>query len=171
MSPELIEIIDTAVKIGLGALIAGISAYLLAKSKYSHEEKSKAKERRVRLLEDVALKIEDSSSKLDKACHPFWLQVAEKDYTDNQESTKKSISHLLESRSIAGQAKAMSLLLGESMLGEILLQCEKKIENLYHLMSEHGIVSKSDEMNVMLKEINKLFRECYVYLEAAYDNT
>ncbi|WP_027076295.1 hypothetical protein [Maribacter antarcticus] len=37
MEKELIKIIDTAVKIGLGALITGISAYFINGQKHNHE--------------------------------------------------------------------------------------------------------------------------------------
>jgi hypothetical protein len=53
-----IEIIDTAVKIGLGALISGVTAYLIARLNHNREmEKARAIRRR-ELLETIAEQVE-----------------------------------------------------------------------------------------------------------------
>lgn len=54
----LIEILDTSVKIGLGALISGITTYWVTINKHSHELKHELLRRRRVILEDVAEQIE-----------------------------------------------------------------------------------------------------------------
>lgn len=53
-----LEIIDSAVKIGLGALIAGASAWLLARGQYSHDLRKGKVSREFELLKDIAEKVE-----------------------------------------------------------------------------------------------------------------
>lgn len=53
-----IEIVDSAVKIGLGALIASASALLLARSQYSHDLRKSKVSREFDLLKDIAEKVE-----------------------------------------------------------------------------------------------------------------
>ena len=53
-----IEVADTAVKIGLGALIAGISAFLLARSQYRYDLRKTKVSREFELLKDIAEKVE-----------------------------------------------------------------------------------------------------------------
>ena len=53
-----LEIADSAVKIGLGALIAGISTWLLARGQNSHDLQKSKISREFELLKDVAEKVE-----------------------------------------------------------------------------------------------------------------
>lgn len=53
-----LEIIDSAVKIGLGALIAGASAWFLARGQYSHDLRKNKVSREFELLKDIAEKVE-----------------------------------------------------------------------------------------------------------------
>ena len=56
MSP--IEVLDTSVKIGLGALISGAAAYFLAKLNHNREIEKERLRRRRELFEEVAEQIE-----------------------------------------------------------------------------------------------------------------
>lgn len=53
-----LEIMDSAVKIGLGALIAGASAWMLARGQYSHDLRKSKVTREFELLKDIAEKVE-----------------------------------------------------------------------------------------------------------------
>lgn len=53
-----VEVVDSAVKIGLGALIAGVSAFLLARSQFGHELRKTKVSREFELLKDIAEKVE-----------------------------------------------------------------------------------------------------------------
>lgn len=53
-----LEIIDSAVKIGLGAVIAGASTWLLARGQYTHDLRKYKVSREFELLKDVAEKVE-----------------------------------------------------------------------------------------------------------------
>lgn len=56
----MLEIVDTAVKIGLGALIAGVAAYFLAKLNHHQDLEKNSLKRRRELLEKVASDIESN---------------------------------------------------------------------------------------------------------------
>lgn len=51
MTTEIIDVIDTAVKIGLGALISGIVTYTVTKTKHSNERKRELLKRRLDIIE------------------------------------------------------------------------------------------------------------------------
>jgi hypothetical protein len=53
-----LEIVDSAVKIGLGALIAGVSSWALARNQYVHELRKSKVTREFELLKDIAEKVE-----------------------------------------------------------------------------------------------------------------
>ncbi|CAM3602932.1 MAG: hypothetical protein ACI9ST_000738 [Psychrobacter glaciei] len=54
-----IEVVDSAVKIGLGALIAGIIAFLLSSTQHRNELKKSKVEREFEMLKEVAEKVEN----------------------------------------------------------------------------------------------------------------
>ena len=69
-----LEIIDTAIKIGLGALISGIAAFLIARLNHNKEiEKIRANRRR-ELLEEIAEKVE----KFNTAAIRYWAILLER---------------------------------------------------------------------------------------------
>ncbi len=51
MEKEIIDVVDTAVKIGLGALISGVTTYFLTKNTHSNDKKKSLIEKRVSVLE------------------------------------------------------------------------------------------------------------------------
>ncbi|WP_201529500.1 hypothetical protein [Psychrobacter frigidicola] len=53
-----IEVVDSAVKIGLGALIAGVIAFLLSSTQHRNELKKAKVEREFEMLKEVAKKVE-----------------------------------------------------------------------------------------------------------------
>ena len=54
-----IEVVDSAVKIGLGALIAGVIAFLLSSTQHRNELKKAKVEREFEMLKEVAEKVEN----------------------------------------------------------------------------------------------------------------
>ncbi|WP_182406978.1 hypothetical protein [Psychrobacter sp. GP33] len=54
-----IEVVDSAVKIGLGALIAGVIAFLLSSTQHRNELKKSKVEREFEMLKEVAEKVEN----------------------------------------------------------------------------------------------------------------
>jgi hypothetical protein len=65
----LIDILDTAIKIGLGASIAGLSSYALSRRNHLHENQKRSTEDRKSLSKEVALKIENAKSKTDASAY------------------------------------------------------------------------------------------------------
>ncbi|MCG3808299.1 MULTISPECIES: hypothetical protein [Psychrobacter] len=57
-----IEVVDSAVKIGLGALIAGVIAFLLSSTQHRNELKKAKVEREFEMLKTVAEKVENFNS-------------------------------------------------------------------------------------------------------------
>lgn len=58
MSKELIDVVDTAVKIGLGSLITGVFTYLGIKLSHDSEKKKFMLEHKTKLLEHIAEDVE-----------------------------------------------------------------------------------------------------------------
>jgi hypothetical protein len=61
MPTEIIDVIDTAIKIGLGASIAGITSYVVLSKKHNLEKDKLSFEEERSLVKDIALNFEDAN--------------------------------------------------------------------------------------------------------------
>lgn len=59
MNPEIIGLFDTAIKIGLGALIVAISNYLISRNNYKNEENREFIKRYIELIDNITIAAED----------------------------------------------------------------------------------------------------------------
>ena len=75
MNTEVYNLIDTAIKIGLGAIITGLSAFILSNNNFKNETQKKINESRKGLLLDAAIKIEKANYKFEESDHPLWEHV------------------------------------------------------------------------------------------------
>jgi len=59
MATEVLDIVDTAVKIGLGALISGVSTYYVTSFKYKHEYSSYILDKKLSIVEGCVKDIDE----------------------------------------------------------------------------------------------------------------
>lgn len=94
MPKEIIDVLDTAVKIGLGALISGVAAYLAAKSNHKNEKEKELLNRRLNKIEHASENIDEffnSMVNLISAIDGILIQS-----TDNAELTQKQLEFIRE---------------------------------------------------------------------------
>ncbi len=70
----ILDIIDTAVKIGLGASIAGVASFMLAKRNNNHEERKMHKQDRKNITKEIAMKLEKVESITNEVVYFFHIQ-------------------------------------------------------------------------------------------------
>jgi len=137
-----LEIVDSAVKIGLGALIAGASGWLLAKTQYSHELHKGKVQREFDLLKDIAEKVE----RFTHSALKYWAISAEwhRARRTNPDATK-SENLLATQKELFGRfneltsAEAFLLLLGQKA-------AQSQLRNYgEHVMSYRRAVSRASE--------------------------
>jgi hypothetical protein len=113
-----IDILDTAVKIGLGALISGITAYYLAKLNHHRDIEKAHIARRRELLEVIAKQIESFT----KAAMMYWARTTERAEYERRDiqipeeqlsSWREAYSNLASAFTELTDAEAILLLLGE----------------------------------------------------------
>lgn len=82
MEMSYLEILDTAIKIGLGALISGVTTWKVARLQHKNEDEKERNRRRIDNLEKVA-------SQTQMFCHDamiYWSRIV--DYTRKQETSQ-----------------------------------------------------------------------------------
>lgn len=146
-----LEILDTAVKIGLGALIAGFAAYFLAKLNHRQDLEKDSLKRRRELLEKVASDIENNWNTYRR----FYLVSLEyiqrikkhEDIPSGMEPEFQERSKaVMDSTDYLSNAISILLLLGENL---VYAEAIKYAEN-----SQAYMIQTSDPINA--PELNKL---------------
>ena len=147
MDKEIIEIIDTSVKIGLGALITGISAYLLNRQNHNHELiKVDNTELRITVKEMVA-----SIEKAETFINRFTVAL------NNREL---DLEHLINAQHEVYQARGLSHLISNPIISKKVDEYAVHIESIYQLVS-------SEQPNLI--DISIKFRQVSNYRDAIYN--
>ena len=136
MPTQAIDVLDTAVKIGLGAVITGVSTYLVAISSHNREiQKAKIK-RRQEMLEDIAEKVELFTNSalryyaamMDHARSSDKTPELTVEFDERQESEKKDLRANYRELS---SAEAKLLLLGHNRCQELVRDYGESLADFY----------------------------------------
>jgi hypothetical protein len=103
------DIVDTAVKIGLGAIISGVVTLVVLKLNYNKERSQRRRE----LLEEVA----QHAAKVDRAGLRYWQTISWGSYTPDEQKTLENINE--ETTAAATSVQATLWLLGENRCCEL----------------------------------------------------
>jgi len=147
-----IEIIDTAVKIGLGALITGVITYVITKTNQSHEIKKIGRDEKVKLIRECALHLEHMESKINECI----VESGESDYAKARVSLTIACKEAYSARSVAN-------LLGSDKLLEVINKICENIESTHNLIH-------SDRMKMFdkIELISKYKKDTYPYIRDIY---
>ncbi|WP_162934949.1 hypothetical protein [Pseudomonas cavernae] len=160
MEKDIYTLIDTALKIGLGALISGSATYFVARHNSSHEKAKEERAFRRQILQQAALKLELAHFKLDEATHPFWAHVANKDATPLTSVHEDSLKHNLDARNIISEARALITLLGILPLRKSLLEIEKDASKIYEAVAKNEVFKQGTKINDIHNDVRRRLGEC-----------
>ena len=135
----VLEIIDTTVKVGLGAIIGGMFTYLIAKLNHENEMEKERLRRRREILEEIASKCDNFS----KQCRDYWALLADWVEAENPDANlpehrvkiKESEKQFYNAFHDLSSAEGRLLLLGENearaKLREYALFAQNFYSNVY----------------------------------------
>lgn len=170
MDSEVYQLIDTALKIGLGAFITGASGYLLLISSQNHERKSALRSEHVSILKDLAIKIEQARNLFDEATHPYWLKVVEGNIEDITDATKLALNKNKEAVSVLREVRALCALINIKNNVNLLDEVDELVDNVYQKLAQtDDPFSCGDELNSMMNEIDERLTECLGNLAIQYE--
>ena len=165
-----IEVADSAIKIGLGALIAGVAALLLDRSQHRNNVRKDAIEREFQLLRDVGEKIERFTQSTLRywAYASDWHRSLRSDPgTPKPQSLKNAQTALFEHFGELTSAEASLLLLGHDeaqgwlrTYGEYVSSFTKHVNDSSHPLAEESI---NDYRMYFLRARSNLFKELNRY--------
>lgn len=158
MATEIIDVIDTATKIGLGAIIAGVATYLHADKMFTNDLKKKNIDDKKEILKEISLKIEKCESHLNESTNSY-IQKNQKSF-----SSEPIILSVRE----AYEARALTNLIGEAVLSDKIGEMAKSLEEIYEIMY---IPDNLKNIGGIIEKVETLKKQMYPLISSAYENT
>lgn len=155
-----IEVLDSAIKIGLGATIGGGFSWLLARTKNKHDIKVKGIDNRLEILKELSVKLEEID--ILNAHTAFHFHNSEVD---------KSRECLIKSTEAANIGSAFSNMLGKDELVCEFASIVKVLECMYKELrsdecTENKLFALAEELQEHKKQVYPHIRSLYAELSS-----
>jgi hypothetical protein len=154
-----LEILDSAVKIALGALISGGAAFLVMRRTHQHDLKKAALEDKRGLLRSVAKLLGEASSALNLGTYTF---------EHKRVDGKADAQLLIDTLNKLSEARSLAMLSGARELETRIAQLRSAAEQLAAYYLEAGEAYAVSEANRLLVGISECWVKVSNELEAAY---
>lgn len=151
----ILDVIDTAVKIGLGATIGGITSYVMVLRSQKHERDTSE------IIENKAL-VKELSLKLEKLDHLNGECALHFHSNDLVAAKKANVNATDEVRA----ASALANLIGNDGLVEIIDQISKLLDKIYHELNSKE--PSEDKLCILSTEIEGKKKLAYPFLRGSY---
>jgi hypothetical protein len=155
MDKDTYDLIDTAIKIGLGAAIAGISAYFLSLRNLNNDLLKRRIEDKHSLIKDLAFKLEEIESYSNESALHF----------HNNDIAKAKIAMLPVSQG-AYSSRAIANLIGSDELTKDLEDICYLTERMYVELNQDE--PKLDKLNDLGDELMNKKKSTYPHIRKAY---
>ena len=130
MATEWLDIVDTAIKIGLGAAISGVSTYIITKSKYSHDKgvsTNATKRELILYATEQADKYFEFTYRYFSALDGIASYCEKHDFNEKAQHEALDILELVDEKTPEARACSYVVISRLSLLG--LEECEKNFRN------------------------------------------
>lgn len=174
MSKEVIELIDTAIKIGLGAFIVSISSYLISRYNHKAEERKDFVKRYISAIDTISENAEEYFQKwavLISAIGGTSKQTTELNINATEEDWKYIFTadeNFLESRKNRMTSISKLKLLGLNSVSDILEKCIEVDRELRELVIFKDIIPTNSELDIHEEKMENLREEFYKKLNQYY---
>lgn len=150
-----LDVIDSAIKIGLGALIAGVSAFITTAKNHSFEKFKQSDQERRNLAKDLATKLEKVAVYSNEAAFHY--------HHNDISSAKKS---LIPAADEIYSCLALSNILGDDVLLNIIEKMSDSIDSIYQELNKEN--PDEDKIGVFSDQYISLKKLAYINIREAY---
>ncbi|ANG62811.1 hypothetical protein A8C75_10155 [Marinobacterium aestuarii] len=169
----ILDVVDTAVKIGIGALISGVSTYWVTKLKNSADAEKEYRQRYRSILEEVA----DNLESVNHVYLKYWALVVEwlrykngnnqwpETRKEELEKVKEELFHAFKA---VTSAEAKLLLVGESRAYEALRAYAEKVIKFRRTFYCENMKMTEAEMETAKSEIKELRESFFRQVSDSY---
>jgi hypothetical protein len=162
-----LEIIDSAVKIGLGAAISGIATYYTTIRKISVDRETDHTKSRRELVERLSALVFDYQNNASRAVS--WAGSASLAKTEEIKNRllNNSIENSLLGCDKINMAISIAALIGSSELNNCLMRAAGQMQSLHHIL----VLGSTDfvAINALLAKMNAIEKEILPMLHQAYE--
>jgi hypothetical protein len=162
-----IEILDTPVKIGLGATITAIGTYFLGKSQHSRELHKARIARRRELVEEIARKTQNVSATLNRCAYSYHL--LENQGNENRTKMREVLEPLVDMYTDLNSAEANAALLNESGLKKSIQRLRGTTWEPNKLLLQQRAALDGSAANKLMAQISDYLVEIEDQLPGAYN--
>lgn len=162
-----IEILDTAVKIGLGAAITGIATYWVTKLKGDQAFNHEAVRANRAVIEKMSLRVEESANMLTKVIMVLH-RASESDVKDRAESIDEAKKIYLYVYEHINHAEALATLVGSRSTRQKLKEYADITSKFYDIIrfNQHDF----DGMDDVIESINVIREDLHEFIRADFEN-
>jgi hypothetical protein len=154
-----LDVIDTAVKVGLGAAIAAVATYIVSRQNHDHALLKAAIDEAASLLKEGALKLEKSASALNEGINAYDLFVR------GRSPSPDALACLLTAYNEAKDAKALFYLIGAKELGELVMPYITTVNSIRDAVDDQ-LLKTPPEKDALSKHVEAIQRSRKDILEA-----
>ena len=148
-----LEVLDTAVKVGLGALIAGFTNYLVTARRNKDEATKALAAEKLALLKECALKMEEAKSIGNKALQNIYLI---RDHNKNDIVLEDEINRFAEATYKAREARTLIQMLGASDLVGFIDEYIDKLSRQFNHIKEYGLEINYASINEITSQMDEI---------------
>ncbi|HCG7674828.1 hypothetical protein NDJ06_06030 [Vibrio alginolyticus] len=173
---EAIQVLDTAIKIGLGACISGVTAYVVTIKNNNHQKKSSLIEKKITILQNASesidtylIKLNDVFSWMDgilrQGYEPGLISKSDLERLNIREKDRA----LIDSRKLRSRAISQLNLIGAH---EAAKHCEtlQELENKYRMqVIFKPMIPTEDELKEFREEFKTIKNSIYVELQSYFE--
>ncbi|MEH0168478.1 hypothetical protein [Roseateles microcysteis] len=153
-----IEVLDTAVKVGLGALISGLTTFLVARRAQSHEIRKVILAERLQLLREAAVKLEQGGSLINKSCEAIAVARAT-GRLNQQEKLSEELPNFIMAFNTLKESHTLFYLSGRRALGELVGEYATKQDEVRKHFIARGTEFDFDVLNNHYREVAAMKKE------------
>ena len=155
----MLDVVDTAVKIGLGALIAPVGTYLLASKNHKSELKKAFNEERRAIIKEIATTLEEIEAQFNQSFDAF--------HHSDYDSARNI---LVPTSKNAYSMRALANILDDDDLVNSIDKIARIVEDIYIEVVGHNpkSINKIEELGVRLSSVKK---ESYPFIRKIYRET
>jgi hypothetical protein len=153
---EIIEVIDTVVKIGLGAIISGVATHKLARLNFDYDLRKKNIESNIILIKELSIKLEHAEALLNEATHSY--------FSDETGANFNAVP-IIDAAKLVYESRAIANLLGEVLLIKGIGELAKIFDEIYNEFSE---MNNQIIILELIKKVEAKKEELYPLVASVY---
>ncbi len=153
-----IDVIDTAVKVGLGALISGVTTYIIGRRNHSHDIRKAVLSERLQLLKEASVKFEQGGSQINSACERIVIIRAAKQ-SNQLEQFLTELPNFIAAFNTLKESRSLYFLAGSRQIGELVGEYGAKQDELRKHFAQYGLDFDHNYINRHFKEAGPLKTE------------